>query len=228
MRWTEYGRNPNKRKEYGRQPDLLLVGVDVSKAKHNACLGTQTTMSCRKLAFTHTRAGFRRFEQTLRHHLVKNKWQRMRSAMEPSGLSWPARYERLKSCGYGVCLVHCQAVRNHRKTRQDGTSKTEEKDAYRLFALLRQGKFLLPVDRAPALQAAYRLRRRHMALKKRVRPRRHHLRAAIPLPCPALNPLGKDLTPPTAVRFLQVNPPPTSILRNGPRHFLAPGQPRGR
>ena len=45
MRLKEYGRDPHKRKEYVHQPDLLLVGVDVSKAKHNACMGTQTTMS---------------------------------------------------------------------------------------------------------------------------------------------------------------------------------------
>jgi len=228
MRLQEYGRNPNKRKEYVHQPDLLLVGVDVSKAKHSACLGTQTTVSCRQLAFTHTREGFRRFEQTLRAHLVKNKCQRMLIAMEPSGIYWQALYERLKSCGYGGCLVHCQAVRNNRKTMPDGTSKTDEKDAYSIFDLLRQGKFFLPVDRDPELQAAYRLMRRHMALKKRVSQLRNHLRAAIHLTFPELNPLVKDLTQPTALRFLQVNPTPTSILRNGQRHFLETWQPRSR
>ena len=228
MRLQEYGRNPNKRKEYVHQPDLLLVGVDVSKAKHSACLGTQTTVSCRQLEFTHTREGFRRFEQTLRAHLVKNKCQRMLIAMEPSGIYWQALYERLKSCGYGVCLVHCQAVRNNRKTMPDGTSKTDEKDAYSIFDLLRQGKFFLPVDRDPELQAAYRLMRRHMALKKRVSQLRNHLRAAIHLTFPELNPLVKDLTQPTALRFLQVNPTPTSILRNGQRHFLETWQPRSR
>ena len=210
------------------QPDLLLVGVDVSKAKHSACLGTQTTVSCRKLEFTHTREGFRRFEQTLRVHLVKNTCQRMLIAMEPSGIYWQALYERLKSCGYGVCLVHCQAVCNKRKTMQDGTSKTDEKDAYSIFDLLHQGKFFLPVDRDPELQAAYRLMRRHMALKKRVSQLRNHLRAAIHLTFPELNPLVRDLTQPTALRFLRVNPTPTSILRNGQRHFLETWQPRSR
>ena len=100
MRLQEYGRNPNKRKEYVHHPDLLLVGVDVSKAKHNACMGTQTTMSCRKLEFTHTREGFRRFEQALKAHLVKNGRQRLLIAMEPSGIYWQALYERLHSCGY--------------------------------------------------------------------------------------------------------------------------------
>jgi transposase len=228
MRLTEYGRNPNKRKAYVHQPDLLLVGVDVSQAKHSACLGTQTTISCRKLEFTHTREGFRRFEQTLKVHMVKNGRQRILIAMEPSGIYWQALYERLHSCGYEVCLVHCQAVRNNRKTMQDGTSKTDEKDAASVFDLLRQGKFFLPVARDPQLRAAYRLMQRHMALKKRGSQLRNQLRAAIHLAFPELNPVIKDLTQPTSLRFLQVNPTPESVLRHGRRHFLDQWQPRRR
>jgi transposase len=194
MRLKEYGRNPNKRKEYVHQTDLLLVGVDVSKAKHNACLGTQTTVSCRKLEFTHTCDGFRRFEQALQAPLVNNGRQRILIAMEPSGIYGQALSARLKSCGYEVCLVHCQAVRNNRKTMQDGTSQTDEKDAYSIFDLLWPGQFFLPVERDPAWQAAYRLMQRSMALKKRVRQLRNQLRAAIHLAFPELNPLGKDLT----------------------------------
>jgi transposase len=228
MRLTEYGRDPQKRKEYVHQPALLLVGVDVSKAKHNACIGTQTTMSCRKLAFTHTREGFQRFEQTLKAHMVQNGRQRTLIAMEPSGIYWQALYEQLTSCGYEVCLVHCQAVRNNRKTMQDGTSKTDEKDAASVLDLLRQGKFFLPVARDPALMAAYRLMRRHMALKKRVSQLRNQLRAAIHLAFPELNPLIQDLTQPTALRFLQGNPTPESILCTGPQRFLEQWQPRCR
>src|SRR5262245_56579268 len=123
MRLQEYGRNPEKRKAYVHQPDLLLVGVDVSKAKHYACMGTQPTMRCRTLELTHTREGFQRFAQTHKTPMVKNGTQPSLIAMEPSGISWQALYERRKSCGYEVCLVHCQAVRNNRKTMQDGTSK---------------------------------------------------------------------------------------------------------
>jgi transposase len=198
MRLKEYGREPQKRKAYVQQSDLLLVGVDVSKAKHSACLGTQTGISCRKLEFTHTREGFQLFEQTLRDHLVKTNCRRTLIAMEPSGIYWQALYERLKSCGYGVCLVHCQAVRNNRKTMPDGASKTDEKDAYSIFDLLLQGKFFLPVERDPELRAAYRLMQRHMALKKRMSQLRNQLRAAIHLTFPELNPLVQDLTQPTA------------------------------
>jgi len=40
MRLKDYGRNQEKRKEYIPQSGLLLVGVDVIKAKHDACIGT--------------------------------------------------------------------------------------------------------------------------------------------------------------------------------------------
>jgi transposase len=185
-------------------------------------------MSCRKLEFTPTREGFGRFEQPLRGHMVKNGRRRILIAMEPSGIYWQALYARRKSCDYEVCLVHCQAVRNNRKTMQDGTSKTDEKDAASIFDLLRQGKFFLPVARDPELKAAYRLMQRHMALKKRVSPLRNQLRAAIHLAFPALTPRVKALTQPTALRFLQAHPTPASVLRHGRTHFFAQWQPRQR
>lgn len=40
IRLKEYGRNNIKRKEYIHQSGLLLAGVDVITAKHDACIGT--------------------------------------------------------------------------------------------------------------------------------------------------------------------------------------------
>jgi transposase len=228
MSLKEYARNPQQRKAYVQQPGLLLVGVDVSQAKHNACIGTQASITCRKLVFTHSREGFQRFEQTLRDHLVKNRCRRLLIAMEPSGIYWQGLYDSLHRCGYDVCLVSCQAVRNNRKTMQEATSKTDEKDAYSVWDLLRQGKFFLPVERDAALQAAYRLMHRHMALKKRVSQLRNQLRAAIHLTFPELNPLITDLTQPTALRFLQAHPTPAAILRHGRQRFLEAWKPRQR
>jgi hypothetical protein len=37
MRLKDYGRSHKKRKEYVDQLGLLLIGVDISKAKHDAC-----------------------------------------------------------------------------------------------------------------------------------------------------------------------------------------------
>jgi transposase len=228
MRLKDDARDSNMRKGYVHQPNLLLVGVDVSKAQHDACIGTQQGIHYRQLPFTHSREGFRRFETALSKQMDTNTCRRVLIAMEPSGIYWQALYDRLKRCGYGVCLVNCQAVRNNRKTMQDGLSKTDEKDAHSIFDLLQQGKFFLPVERDPELKAASRLMRRHMALKKRVGPLRNQLRGAIHLAFPALNSLINDLTQPTSLRFLQANPTPATILRNGHRRFVEKWQPRRR
>ena len=39
IKLRDYGRNQKKRKEYIHQSGILLAGVDVSKEKHDACIG---------------------------------------------------------------------------------------------------------------------------------------------------------------------------------------------
>ncbi len=109
MRLKDYGRNQEKRKEYIKQSGLLLVGVDVSKAKHDACIGSLEGVRCR-IGFRNARDGFKRFEEAIRKNMFRNKCKHVLIAMEPSGLYWYALYNRLKSCGYGVCLVNCRTL----------------------------------------------------------------------------------------------------------------------
>lgn len=86
IRLKDYGRNVKKRKEYVQQPSLLLVGIDVSKAKQDACIGTQPGAIQRKLTATHSRGGFQLFEKTIRKSIFKAKCRRVLIAMEPSGI----------------------------------------------------------------------------------------------------------------------------------------------
>ncbi len=58
MRLKDYARNHKKRKDYVQQPDLLMVGVDVSNVKHDAYLWTKAGIICRKLGFTNRRERF--------------------------------------------------------------------------------------------------------------------------------------------------------------------------
>lgn len=227
MRLKDYCRNHKKRKEYIDQSGLLLIGVDVSKAKHDACIGTLGSVKSR-IGFTNSIDGFKRFEDAIRKNIFKHKCKRVLVAMEPSGLYWYSLYNRLKSCGYGVCLVDCKAVKNNRRTIQGGISKTDKKDAYSIFDLLQQAKFFLPVERDDELNSAYRMMRRHMGLKKRVSQIRNQLRGAIHLAFPELNDCINDITQPTSLRFLQSNPTPESVMRNGRKRFLDKWKPRRR
>ena len=47
IKLKNYGRNHKKRKEYIKQSELLLVGVDVNKTKYDACIGTLEGVTCR-------------------------------------------------------------------------------------------------------------------------------------------------------------------------------------
>jgi transposase len=228
MRLKDYGRNSKLRKVYVQSPGVLMVGVDIGKASHSACFGTKTGTVAAKFDFAHSREGFDKFERTIRKLRFKTKSKRVLIGMEPSGIYWYNLYERLKQCGFSVCLVNCLAVKNNRRTMSDGTSKTDPKDAHSVFDLLIQGKFFLPVVRDAELTAAYRLMRRHMAVKKRVHRLRNQLRGALHLAFPELNGMIKDLTMPTSLRFLQASPTPASILRTGRQRFLDRWKPRRR
>ncbi len=77
MRLKDYGRNPAKRKAYVRQEGLLLVGIDISKAKHDACIGTLSDIIQHKLTFSHICEGFDLFEKTLRKSMFKARCRRV-------------------------------------------------------------------------------------------------------------------------------------------------------
>jgi hypothetical protein len=47
IKLKNYGRNHKKGKEYIKQSGLLLAGVEMSKAKHDACIGTLEGGGCR-------------------------------------------------------------------------------------------------------------------------------------------------------------------------------------
>ena len=106
--------------------------------------------------------------------------------MEPSGIYWQGLYDRRRSCGYDVCLVSCQAVHNNRKAMQEATSKTDEKDAYSVLDLLRQGKFFLPVARDADAPGGLPLDAPLHGTEKTGQPTPQSIRAAIHLTFPEL------------------------------------------
>ena len=86
MRLKDHARSAKKRKDFVQEPGLLMVGIDVSKAEHDACAGTQAGILSRKFEFTHSPEGFRFFETTLQKKIFRHKCKRMLIAMAPSGI----------------------------------------------------------------------------------------------------------------------------------------------
>ena len=72
MRLKDYGRNQKKRKEYIQQDALLLIGVDISKAKRDACIGTLNNLKSR-IKFRNAGDGFKRFEDAIRKNMFRKR-----------------------------------------------------------------------------------------------------------------------------------------------------------
>jgi transposase len=199
---------------------ILWVGIDISKRRHTACLGTQDQVFCRRLRFTNSRRGLERLEAAIRRVQSQSQATAVVIGMEPSGVYWKPLFAQLRLRGYQVVSVDAKAVKHNRKTLSGNGSKTDRKDAYCIYDLLRQGKFFLPVERAPHLESAYRLMRHYEDSRKRSGQIRNQLRALIGLAFPELNERFKKLHAKTALDFLLQNPTPESIRRLGREAFL--------
>lgn len=65
MKLKKYSINHKKRKKRMQQEAQLLIGVDVSKTKYDACIGTLNNVKNR-IKFSNARDGFKRFEYAMR------------------------------------------------------------------------------------------------------------------------------------------------------------------
>lgn len=199
---------------------IFWVGIDISKSRHTACLGTQDQVFCRRLRFTNSRGGLERLEATIRRVQNTSQATVVVVGMEPSGVYWKPLFTQLRLRGYRVVAVDAKAVKHNRKTLSGNGSKTDRKDAYCIYDLLRQYKFFLPVERDPELESVYRLMQHYEDSRKRSGQIRNQLRALIGLAFPELNEHFKKLHAKTALPFLLQNPTPESIRRLGHEAFL--------
>ena len=92
MRLKDYGRKPALRKEFVQNPDLLTIGIDVSKDSHSACFGTKSMVLSKKFEFHNSREGFQKFEHNIRNLSKRNACKQVLIGMEPSGLYWYGLY----------------------------------------------------------------------------------------------------------------------------------------
>lgn len=197
---------------------ILWVAIDISKSRHTACLRTQDRVLRRQVRFTNTRAGLEHLEAMIRR--VQSEIQIVVLGMEPSGVYWKPLFAQLRRRGYRIVLVDPAAVKHNRKTLSGNGSKTDKKDAFCIYDLLRQGKFFLPVEQDPELESVYRRMQHYEDSRKRTGQIRNQLRALIGLAFPELNAYFKKLHAKTALAFLLQNPTPGSILRLDREAFL--------
>ncbi len=199
---------------------ILWVGVDISKRKHSACMGTRDRVFCRHVRFTNTRDGLEHFVAAIRRVQRESQASVVIIGMEPTSVYWKPLNAQLRRLGYATVLADAKAVKHNRQTLGGNASKSDKKDAFAIYDLLRQGKCLLPVEREPALESAHRLMQHYEDSRHRSGQIRNQLRASLSLVFPELNELIKKLDGKTAQAFLIKNPTPGSIRRLEREAFL--------
>ena len=198
----------------------LWVAVDIGKRQHEAYLAASSQGPRRRLRMRNNRRGLRQLTEAIEKAQSACQAGDVVIGMEPSGAYWKPLFEQLQRLGYRVVLVHATAVKHNRATHGDNPSKTDRKDAFCIWDLLRQGKFFTPVKRDPEQAAAYRLMRRYEDSRKRSDQTRNQLRESLAVAFPELNERFEDLTCKTVLSFLEKNPTPGKIKALGPQRFL--------
>ncbi len=198
----------------------LWVAVDIGKRQHEAYMASSAQSPRRRLRFRNHRQGLRQLHEAIQQAQSACQADDIVIGMEPSGAYWKALYEQLQALGYRVVLVHAKAVKHNRETHGDNPSKTDRKDAFCVWDLLRQGKYFTPVKRDPEQAAAYRMMRHYEDSRKRSDQIRNQLRVSLAVAFPELNERFEDLSCKTALSFLEKNPTPGKIKALGPQRFL--------
>jgi transposase len=164
----------------------LVVGIDVSKDKHHAFMGTATGVSLyRKLIFENNLEGFRRLLKTTDQIKVQHELHKIVFGVEPTGNYHKPLARHLIGCGSNLVLVSGQAAKNNRQQLDGRWDKHDTKCAANIADLVSRGRCLYydcPNDQILELRVLLSLRRR---LKKeehslRMRIRNHVLAQYFP------------------------------------------------
>jgi transposase len=120
---------------------ILIVGIDVGKNQHTACLRTAKEVLVRRLSFDNSRAGFERLQERVREAMQKQSVVECVYGLESTGNYHKPLAYFLNKAGGQVVLVSTLAVRRNRETLDVSWDKNDRKDAENIADLVRQGKF---------------------------------------------------------------------------------------
>lgn len=146
--------------------DVLMIGVDVAKRKHVACMcGVGRKVLVRSYGFSNTRSGFEDFRDVVTDVMGAYGFSEVVVGLESTGLYQKPLEEFLRACGYYLVSVSNLASARNRETIELSWEKSDPKDAEAIADLVLQGKFLYHVcreDRREMVRRLLRLRRRLM------------------------------------------------------------------
>lgn len=129
-----------------RGEHTLVVGVDIAKHKHWACImdGLTELPVGSPFAFQNTKDGFRRLLDQIRRAQVQTGAVRIVVAMEPSGHYWKALATFLRDGGVTVVTVNPVHVKRAKEFDDNSPTKNDPKDAWVIARRANDADFFEP------------------------------------------------------------------------------------
>lgn len=202
--------------------DLLMIGVDVAKRKHVACLcGPARKVLVRSYGFSNNRSGFEDFRDVVSEIRDTYGFNEVVVGLESTGLYQRPLEDFLWACSYHVVSVSNLASARNRETIELSWEKSDPKDAEAIADLVLQGKILYHArrdDRREMVRRLLRLRRRLMRELTRCLVRIRN--SILPVVFPELDDEFSCLDGALALRLFEQSPFPKEIVDQPLEVFL--------
>lgn len=129
-----------------RAVHTLIVGVDVGKLRHWACVmdGSTELQVCSPFSFQNTKDGFQRLLDQIRKTQERTEAKRVVVAMEPSGHYWKPLTTFLLGQGTTVVCVNPLHVKRAKEFDDNSPTKSDRKDCWVIARRAADGDFFEP------------------------------------------------------------------------------------
>jgi transposase len=134
--------NKTKHRKLDRvKGNVLIVGVDVSKAKHVAGMRLPSGMVLKTLSFTNDLPGFEKLRQEVQRCCERYNLRGAILGIEPTGHYWEALAYWWEDQGGTVVLVNPMHTKKTKELEDNSPLKSDKKDGIVIADLVSQGKY---------------------------------------------------------------------------------------
>lgn len=202
----------------------LLVGIDVSKKKHDICFGTRDKLLVRKFTIPNDVVGGTTLLAKINSLVAEHNLSKVLIGLEPTSFYWKPLANFLENNQQAVATVDALSVFHNRKTFSRDTGKSDRKDAYCIYDLLGQRKFIFQSQEKDKHFFSKMMVKNWMNVQKEIIKEKNRLNALVSLVFPEFEDfLGKSISK-RALLFLEKYPLPFYIARLSENEFIQGAQ----
>jgi transposase len=217
---NDYNLQLEKYKALVNDKSTLIIGIDVSRLKHDACFGTKEKIFSRKFEFSNDLLGFKKLIEKIKKLCAEEELANILLGVEPTSFYWYPLHEYLKSNELTLCLLDPISVYHNRKTMKRDSGKSDIKDAYAIFDLMNQKKFFFTANRTKRAFSAKIALKNWMNSQKALICVKNRMRSFLSLVFPELESRTEDISLSKFLAFLNKYPTPSVIVKLSENDFI--------